>query len=107
MSTFDQREDSFEKRFVHDEELRFRAEARRNKLLGLWAAEKLGKSAAEAQAYAETLVAAEVSADADERVVAQVKKDFEAAGVDQSEHQIRRTMDEMFAKAKAEIKSGV
>ena len=55
MSTFDQREDSFEKRYVHDEELRFRAEARRNKLLGLWAAEKLGKTGAEAQAYAEAL----------------------------------------------------
>jgi hypothetical protein len=106
MSTFDQREDSFEKRYVHDEELRFKAEARRNKLVGLWAAEKLGKSGADAQAYADALVAAEVSADADERVVAMVKKDFEAAGIDQSEHQIRRTMDEMLAKAKAEIKAG-
>lgn len=106
MSTFDQREDSFEKRFVHDEALRFRAEARRNKLLGLWAAEKLGKTGADAQAYADELVAAEVAADADERVVATIKKDFEAAGVDQSEHQIRRTMDEMFARAKAEIQSG-
>jgi hypothetical protein len=106
MSTFDQREDSFEKRYVHDEELRFKAEARRNKLVGLWAAEKLGKSGADAQAYADALVVAEVSADADERVVATVKKDFEAAGVEQSEHQIRRTMDEMLAKAKAEIKAG-
>ncbi|BDV34987.1 hypothetical protein SS37A_25160 [Methylocystis iwaonis] len=106
MSTFDQREDSFEKRYVHDEELRFRAEARRNKLVGLWAAEKLGKTGADAQAYAEALVAAEVSAHADEQVVATVKKDFEAAGVDQSEHQIRRTMDEMLAKAKAEIQAG-
>jgi hypothetical protein len=104
MSTFDQREDSFEKRFVHEEELQFRAEARRNKLLGLWAA--AGKTGAEAQAYADALVAAEVTADADERVVALVMKDFEAAGVNQSEHQIRRTMDEMLTKAKAEIKSG-
>jgi hypothetical protein len=106
MSTFDQREESFEKRYVHDEELRFRAEARRNKLFGLWAAEKLGKTGADAQAYAEALVVAEVSADADERVVATVKKDFEAVGVDQSEHQIRRTLDEFLAKAKAEIKAG-
>ena len=106
MSTFDQREDSFEKRYVHDEELRFKAEARRNKLLGLWAAEKLGKTGDAAQAYADALVAAEVAADADDRVVATVKKDFEAAGVDQSEHQIRRTMDEFLAKAKAEIQSG-
>jgi hypothetical protein len=106
MSTFDKREDSFEKRYVHDEELRFRAEARRNKFFGLWAAEKLGKSAADAQAYADALVAAEVNADADERIVATVIKDFEAAGVDQSEHQIRRTLDELLAKAKAEIQAG-
>lgn len=106
MSTFDQREESFEKRFAHDEELQFRAEARRNKLVGLWAAEKLGKTGEAAIAYADTLVAQEISADADDRVVAQVKKDFDAAGVAQSEHQIRRTMDEMLARAKAEIKSG-
>ena len=62
MSTFDQREESFEKRFAHDEELQFRAEARRNKLLGLWAAEKLGKTGADAQAYVDKLVAAEVAA---------------------------------------------
>jgi hypothetical protein len=106
MSTFDQREETFEKRFAHDEELEFRAEARRNRLLGLWAAEKLGKTGAEAQAYADSLVAAEVAADADARVFEQVRKDFVAAGVDQSEHQIRRTMDELLAKARAEIKAG-
>jgi hypothetical protein len=106
MSTFDQREDSFEKRFVHDEELQFRAEARRNKLLGLWAAEKLGKSEAEAKAYADEMVAAEAAPNADDAVLARVKQDFEAAGVDQSEHQIRRTMDELLATATAEIKAG-
>jgi hypothetical protein len=106
MSTFDQREETFEKRFAHDEELEFRAEARRNRLLGLWAAEKLGKTGAESQAYADSLVAAEVAADADARVFEQVRKDFAAAGVDQSEHQIRRTMDELLAKARAEIKAG-
>ena len=106
MSTFDKREEGFEKKFALDEELQFKAAARRNKLVGLWAAEKLGKTGAEAQAYADALVAAEVTADADERVVATVKKDFEAAGADQSEHQIRRTMDEMLAKAKAEIQAG-
>lgn len=106
MSTFDQREDSFEKRFVHEEELQFRAEARRNKLFGLWAAEKLGKTGAEAQVYAEALVVKEVAANADEQTVAQVKKDFEAAGVDQSEHQIRRNFEEFFVQAKEEIKAG-
>jgi hypothetical protein len=106
MSTFDKREDTFEKSFVHEEELHFRAEARRNKLVGLWAAEKLGKSGADAESYADQLVAAETSANAAEIIVARLVKDFADAGVDQSEHQIRRTMDEMLAKATAEIKSG-
>lgn len=106
MSTFDQREETFEKRFAHDEELAFRAEARRNRLFGLWAAEKLGKTGAAAEAYADSLVLAEVAADSDARVFEQVRNDFAAAGVDQSEHQIRRTMDELLAKARAEIRSG-
>jgi hypothetical protein len=106
MSTFDKREESFEKTFVHDEELHFRAEARRNKLLGLWAAEKLGKTAEAAQAYAEELVVAETAANAGDLIVARVLKDFSAAGVDQSEHQIRRTLDEFMTQATAEIKAG-
>lgn len=106
MSTFDNREDSFEKRFVHEQEQQFRAEARRNKLFGLWAAEKLGKSGAEAEAYAEALVAAEASAGATEIVFSKVKSDFAAAGVDQSDHQIRRTLDELLETAKAEVKEG-
>lgn len=106
MSTFDQREESFEKRFAHDEERQFRAEARRNKLLGLWAAEKLGKSEAEARAYADGLVAAEVNADASEWVFLRVKQDFAAKGIDQSDHQIRRTMEELLAQAIQEISAG-
>jgi hypothetical protein len=106
MSTFDKREDTFEKSFVHEEELQFRAEARRNKLVGLWAAEKLGKTGADAESYADQLVEAETSANAADLVVARLLKDFAAAGVDQSEHQIRRTMDELLTKALAEIKSG-
>ena len=107
MSTFDKREESFEKSFVHEEELHFRAEARRNKLLGLWAGKKLGKTDAEAQAYADELVAVETAPNASDVVVARVLKDFVAAGVDQSEHQIRRTMDELLITANAEIKSGL
>jgi hypothetical protein len=106
MSTFDKREETFEKSFVHEEELHFRAEARRNKMLGLWAAEKLGKSDAETQNYVNELVTAETAANASEVVLARVLKDFAAAGVDQSEHQIRRTMDEFLAQATAEIKAG-
>lgn len=106
MSTFDKREETFEKSFVHEEELHFRAEARRNKMLGLWAAEKLGKSEAETQNYVNELVTAETAANASEVVLARVLKDFAAAGVDQSEHQIRRTMDEFLVRATDEIKAG-
>jgi len=106
MSTFDKREETFEKTFVHEEELQFRAEARRNKLLGLWAAEKLGKTPEQARIYANDLVAAETAANASQIVLERVVKDFQAGGVDQSEHQVRRMMDELLATATAEIKAG-
>jgi len=106
MSTFDKREDTFEKSFVHEEELHFRAEARRNKLLALWAAAKLGKTPEQTQAYADELVAAETAAHASEIVLARVLKDFAAAKVEQSEHQVRKVMDELLATATAEIKAG-
>jgi hypothetical protein len=107
MSTFDKREDSFEKKFAHDEELRFKAVARRDKLLGLWAAEKLGKTGADAEAYAGKIVAADVEEAGDEDVFRRIRKDFDAAGVAQSDHQIRRTMEELLARAVSEIKAGV
>ncbi|MBN8941849.1 MAG: DUF1476 domain-containing protein [Rhizobiales bacterium] len=106
MSTFDKREDEFEKRFAHDEELRFKATARRNKLLGLWAAEKLGKSSDEADAYAKEVVQSDFEEIGDHDVLRKVKADFDKAGVVQSEHQIRRTMDELMATAIAQIKAG-
>jgi hypothetical protein len=106
VSSFDKREDSFEKKFAHDEELRFKATARRNKRLGLWAAEKLGKTGAEAEAYATAVINADMEEAGDEDVVRKLRKDFDAAGVAQSDHQIRRTMDEMLAVAAEEIKAG-
>lgn len=105
MSTFDKREDAFERQFAHDEELRFKANARRNKLLGLWAAEKLGKSGADADAYAREVIAADLEEAGDEDVFRKLRKDFDAAGVSQSDHQIRRTMDELMARAVSEIKT--
>ena len=105
MSTFDKREDSFEKKFAHDEELRFKANARRDKLLGLWAAEKLGKTGADAEAYAQQVVAADLKEPGDADVFGKIRKDFDAAGVAQSDHQIRRTMEELLAKAVADIKT--
>ena len=104
MTTFDKREDSFEKKFAHDEELRFRAVARRNKRLAVWAAEKLGRS--DADAYFKEVMAADLEEAGDDDVVRKLTADFAKAGVGQSEHQIRRTMDEMFARAKAEIQAG-
>ena len=107
MTTFDRREESFEKKYAHDEEPRFRAGARRNKRLAAWANEKLGKPASEADAYFKQVMAADLTEPGDEDVVRKIAADFTAAGVQQSEHQIRRTMDELMAQATAEIqKSG-
>jgi hypothetical protein len=105
MTTFDKREEGFEKKFAHDEELRFKAGARRNKLLGLWAAERLGLAGAEAETYAKTVVAADFEEAGDEDVFRKIRKDFDAKGVDQSDHQIRRTMDELMGKAIEQIKA--
>jgi hypothetical protein len=106
MTSFDKREEGFEKKFALDEELRFKATARRNKLLGLWAAEKLGKSGADAETYAKSVVAADFEEAGDEDVFRKVRGDFDAAKVAQSDHQIRRTMDELMAKAVEQIKTG-
>jgi hypothetical protein len=84
MTTFDKREEGFEKQFAHDEELRFRANARRNKLLGLWAAEKLGLSGADADAYAKEVVMADFEEAGDHDVFRKIRKDFDAKGVAQS-----------------------
>jgi hypothetical protein len=105
MTGMDDRKDAFEKKFAHDEELAFKAAARRNKLLGLWAAEKLGKSGAEAEAYAKSVVMADFEEAGDDDVFRKVSADLAAAGVDQSEHQIRRTMEELLARAIEEIKA--
>lgn len=106
MTTFDKRQDGFEKKFAHDEELRFKATARRNKLLGMWAAEKLGKSGADAEAYAKSVVMADFEEVGDDDVFRKVRADFDAQGVDQSDHQIRRTMDELLHTAIEAIKAG-
>jgi hypothetical protein len=106
MSTFDKREEGFESKFAHDEELRFKAHARRNKLVGLWAAEKLGLTGAAAETYAVSIVTADVDKPNTDSVFGKVRKDFDEKGVTQSDHQIRRTMDESMEKAIAEIQTG-
>jgi hypothetical protein len=105
MTTFDKREEGFEKQFAHDEELRFKANARRNKYLGHWAAQKLGLAGPEADAYAKEVVMADFERAGDEDVFDKVRKDFDAKGIKESDHQIRRTMVELMAKAIAEIKA--
>ncbi|HUZ31965.1 MAG TPA: DUF1476 domain-containing protein [Xanthobacteraceae bacterium] len=104
MTTFDKREDAFEREFAHDEELRFKATARRNKLVGLWAAEKLGMTDAAANTYASAIVMGHVEGAHD--VAGKIRKDFDAKGIVESDHQIARMMSESMAKAIADIKAG-
>ena len=106
MTTFDKREEAFEQQFAHDEELKFKATARRNKMLGLWAAEKLGLTGADADSYALSVVMADLEAGSDHDVTRKIRKDFDAKGVVQSDHQINRTMTELMAKAVADIMAG-
>ena len=101
-TTFDKREEGFEKRFAHDEELRFKAMARRNKLLGLWAADLLGKSGAEAEAYAKEVVLADFEEIGDNDVVRKVVKDL--AGKSIGEPEIRAKMTELLNQAIEQIK---
>lgn len=106
MTTFDKREEGFEKKFAHDEELRFKATARRNKLVGLWAAEKLGLSGEKAEEYAREVVRADFDEPGEDDVFRKIRGDFDKAQVGQSDHQIRRTMDELMATAIEQIKNG-
>jgi hypothetical protein len=106
MTTFDKREEGFEKQFAHDEELRFKANARRNKLLGAWAATQMGLNGADADAYAKEVVMADFEEAGDEDVFRKVRKDFDAKGVKQSDQQIRTTMTSLMAEAITLIKAG-
>ena len=102
MTTFDKREEGFEKKFAHDEDLKFKAMARRNKLLGLWAAGLLGKSGADADAYAKEVVLADFEAAGDNDVLHKVAKDLAGKA---TELQVRAKMDELMAQAIAQIKA--
>jgi len=105
MANFKDREEGFEKKFAHDEELRFKATARRNKLLGLWAAEKMGLTGEAADAYAREVIKADFKEAGDENVFQKVRGDFDAKGIDQSDHQIRRTMSELMQKAVDQVRN--
>ena len=106
MSDMKDREEGFERKFAFDEELRFKATARRNKLLGLWAAEKLGKIRRRRRRLCQGSGRRPISRKpATTMCSARSRADFDAAGVDQSDHQIRRTMDELMAQAIEQIKN--
>jgi len=107
MAGMDDRKDAAERKHAHDEELAFKANARRAKLLGLWVAGELGKTGEEAAAYAKSVVIADFEEAGDEDVFRKVRADLNAGGkADVSDHVIRRTMDEMMATAVAQVQAG-
>lgn len=103
MSGFDDRKKGEEARFAHDSELRFKAEARRNKLLGLWAAEQMGMSEAHAKEYAGEVVAADFEEAGDEDVFRKIAADLKAKGASVSEEMIRKKMADLVSVAKEQI----
>jgi hypothetical protein len=105
MDSFDRRRNGFERKFAHDQELKFKAIARRNRLLGHWAAEKLGLTGAEADAYARDVVNADFETPGDEDVFSKLREDFNTKKVTVSDHQIRRTMEDLLAMAVEQIQA--
>lgn len=103
MDSFEQRKKGYEGKFAKDQELKFKSEARRNKLLGAWAAEKLGITGPAAQDYIKSVVRSDLQAPGDDDVFHKLKKDFADKGVALSDHQLRRTMDEMLTEAAQQI----
>lgn len=105
MASFEDREKGFERKFAHDEELKFKATARRNRLLGLWAAEQMGITGDAAQTYAREVIKADLIEPGEEDVFRKIRGDFDAKGVSQSDHQIRRKMAELLGEAVGQIES--
>jgi hypothetical protein len=105
MTNFEERQKGFERKFALDEELKFKSTARRNKLLGLWAAEKMGLSGDAAQAYAREVIKADLAEPGEEDVFRKIRSDFDGKGVDQSDHQIRRMMTDLLGEALTQIET--
>jgi hypothetical protein len=103
MTTFNEREKAFEKKYEHDQDLKFKVNARRNKLLGLWAAGLMGKSGADAEAYAKDVVMADLEKPGDSDVIDKLVKDLAAAGKPMEDHTIRKQAERLAAEAKAQI----
>jgi hypothetical protein len=105
MTTFDQREESFEKKFALDEELKFRSEQRRNKLLGEWAAAKLGLTGPAVDDYVKALRKADLATKGDEDVFQKIRQDFDAQSVAVSDAELRKAMSECLAQAVSQIEA--
>jgi len=103
MTTFDDREKSFEKKFQHDQEIRFKVNARKNKLLGLWAAGLLGKAGADAESYAKDVVMADFEKPGDSDVIHKLMKDLAAAGKPMEDHSIRKQGERLMEEAKKQV----
>ncbi|MSO71483.1 MAG: DUF1476 domain-containing protein [Alphaproteobacteria bacterium] len=103
MASFNDREKGFENKFKHDEQLRFKVGARRNKLLGIWAAGLMGITGAAAEAYAMEVVHSDFEAPGEDDVLKKVLGDLKAKKVDATEHSVRRRMDELLVEAKAQL----
>ena len=106
MTTFDDREKGFESKFALDQDQEFRAMARRNKLLGLWAAEKMGLSPDSAEDYAKAVVRADFEQPGEEDVFRKIAGDFKASGLTVSEGELRSKMDELASIAREQIRAG-
>lgn len=106
MPSFDEREKAFENKFAHDQELKFKATARRNKLLGLWAAGLMGLEGDAAEDYAKEVIKADFEEVGEEDVFRKIRGDFDAKSVDQSDHQIRRNMADFMEEAIKQVEKG-
>ena len=105
MSTFDDREKTYEAKYAHDQETNFKIQARRNKLFGAWAATQLGITGDDAEAYAKQVVVADFESPGDEDVFQKVWDDFQAKGVDISEHRVRKQMSDLLEVARQQVTS--
>lgn len=103
MTSFGDREKAFEDKFKHDQELQFKVEARRNKLLGLWVAELMGRTGDDADSYAKDVIASDFEEPGDDDVVRKVMGDLEKAEIEMSEHRLRKKMEELMAEAKQQV----
>jgi hypothetical protein len=103
MTTFDEREKAFENLFEHDQEIQFKVKARRNKMLGLWAAGLLGKSGADAEAYAKEIVLADFEKAGDRDVIHKLMKDLAAAGKPTEDHTILKQAERLLVAAKEQL----